>query len=303
MFKNLIIYRIADGWSTSAAEVAEALAKEPFLPCAPTQPLSVGWAPPRGIENGTLVEAVDGQWLLKLKREQRLLPSTVVAARVEELAAQVEEQTGRKPGKKRLIELKEQAIHDLLPKTLTRQSHVNVWLAADIGLLAIDSTSDARLDEICALLIRAWPGLTISNLQTKTAPAALMAQWLLDGDTDYSGFSLGGETELKAADGTKSTVRYTRHSLDRSEVVDHIKAGKAVQHLSLDFKERVAFTLTQGLRLKRISLLDLAYEGRSEAHGDEAFDADVALACGEIRLLVPALIDALDGERVQGEQA
>ena len=296
MFKNLIIYRIGADWLPDAERLEDGLALLSFAPCAPTQPLAVGWAPPRGVEHAPLVEVIDGHWLIKLKREQRLLPSSVIAERVDELAAQIEEQSGRKPGKKQLADLKEQAIHELLPKTLTRQSHVNVWLAADIGLLAIDSTSDARIDEVCALLIQAWPGLTISHLQTQTASAALMAKWLLDGDADYVGFSLGGETELKASDGTKSAVRYTRHSLDRSEVVDHIKAGKVVLHLSLDFKERIAFTLTHSLRLKRIGLLDLAYEGRGEAHGDEAFDADVALACGEIRLLVPALIDALDGE-------
>ena len=153
MFKNLIIYRIGADWLPDAERLEDGLALLSFAPCAPTQPLAVGWAPPRGVEHAPLVEVIDGHWLIKLKREQRLLPSSVIAERVDELAAQIEEQSGRKPGKKQLADLKEQAIHELLPKTLTRQSHVNVWLAADIGLLAIDSTSDARIDEVCALLI------------------------------------------------------------------------------------------------------------------------------------------------------
>ena len=141
MFKNLITYRIGEGWQTDAAQLAEQLAKEPFLACAPTQPLAVGWAPPRGIEHAPLVEVVDGHWLLKLKREQRLLPSSVVNERVDELCEQIEEQTGRKPGKKAKKELKEQATHELLPMAFTKQAAVAVWIDPKGRLLVIDSGS------------------------------------------------------------------------------------------------------------------------------------------------------------------
>lgn len=296
MFKNLSLFRFAITQAAlSAAELSEALAVAAWQPCAPTQPLSVGWVPPRGHAHGPLVEPVDSDWMLRLQVEQRVLPAQAVKRRVQALADQVEEQTGRKPGKKALVDLKEQAIHEMLPTTLTRQSHVDVWLARDLGLLMVGSTSAPRLDEVCMLLIQAWQGLTIRNVQTQTAPATLMTQWLLDGP-DYAGFGLGREMELKATDESKATVRYTRHSLDRAEIIDHIKAGKLATRLELDYRERVAFTLTDGLRLKRIEILDLAFEGRKQSGSDDQFDADVALACGEFRMLLPALIDALDGE-------
>ena len=80
VFKNLITYRIGEGWTADAQLLAEHLGKEPFQPCAPTQPLAVGWAPPRGVEHAPLVEVIDGHWLLKLKREARLLPGGVLDA-------------------------------------------------------------------------------------------------------------------------------------------------------------------------------------------------------------------------------
>ena len=58
----------------------------------------------------------------------------------------------------------------------------------------------------------------------------------------------------------------------------------------------VAFTLTEGFTIKKISFLDLAFEGRPEASGDEAFDADLALATGELGRLIPALAEGLGGE-------
>ena len=57
MFKNLIVYRIASGWSMDITQVEEALAKTPFLECGATQAKSSGWVPPRGEENGALAES------------------------------------------------------------------------------------------------------------------------------------------------------------------------------------------------------------------------------------------------------
>lgn len=48
MFKNLIAYRIAQGWAADHAAIEEALAKSPFIECGATQQKSAGWVPPRG---------------------------------------------------------------------------------------------------------------------------------------------------------------------------------------------------------------------------------------------------------------
>lgn len=91
-------------------------------------------------------------------------------------------------------------------------------------------------------------------------------------------------------------VRYARHPLDIDEVRAHLTSGKMPTRLALSWNERVAFTLTEGFAIKKISFLDLAFEGRPEASGDEAFDADAALATGELGRLIPALIEGLGGE-------
>lgn len=295
MFKNLIAYRIGEGWATEAKQLAEQLAKEPFLGCAPTQPLAVGWAPPRGVEHAPLVEVVDGHWLLKLKREQRLLPSSVVNERVDELCEQIEAQTGRKPGKKAKKDLKEQAAHELLPRAFTKTSATQVWVAPAQRLLFVDAGSSSRADEVVTLLIQASPGLSLQLVQTAESPAACMAAWLMDGVTP-EGFQIERECELKGSDEQKPVVRYARHPLDIDEVRAHLTSGKMPTRLALSWNERVAFTLTEGLAIKKISFLDLAFEGRPEASGDEAFDADLALATGELGRLIPALIEGLGGE-------
>jgi recombination associated protein RdgC len=91
-------------------------------------------------------------------------------------------------------------------------------------------------------------------------------------------------------------VRYARHPLDIDEVRAHLVAGKMPTRLALSWKDRVAFTLTEGFAVKKISFLDLAFEGRPQVSGDEAFDADLAIATGELALLLPALVEGLGGE-------
>lgn len=295
MFKNLITYRIASPWTLPCGDLAEMLAREPFQPCAPTQPLAVGWAAPRGVEHGAMVEHVDGHWLIKLEREQRLLPASVIAKRVDELAAEISEQTGRKPGKKARKDLKEQAAHELLPRAFTRQSSTLVWIAPKLGMLMVDACSSVRADEVVTLLIQAVPGLSLQLLQTQHSPAACMAAWLMDGVTP-DGFQIEREAELKGCDEQKPVVRYGRHPLDIDEVRAHLTAGKMPTRLALSWCDRVAFTLTEGLAIRKISFLDMAFEGRADVSGDEAFDADLALATGELSQLLPALVEGLGGE-------
>ncbi len=295
MFKNLTVYRLANGFHTEAEVIEEALGKHVFHPCAPTEPMSAGWVPPRGVEHGALVEVIDGHLHMKLQTETRVLPGSVVKDRVDEICLQVEQQTGRKPGKKAIKDIKEQAIQELLPKCFTKRNSVRLWIAPEEGLLMVDATSAARSEEVVTLLIKTLDGLALHLIQTAEAPAACMAAWLMDGDAP-EGFTIDRDAELKSEDEMRSSVRYGRHALDIDEVRQHLTSGKRPTKLAMTFKERVSFVLTDALLIKKISFLDLAFEGREVASADEQFDADAAIATGELIAMIPALIDGLGGE-------
>ena len=114
-------------------------------------------------------------------------------------------------------------------------------------------------------------------------------------------FSVDRECELKAADESRAVVRYTRHALDTDEVSQHIAMGKVPTRLALTWGDRVSFVLTEAMQLKKITFLESVFEGAaaSPADGkDDNFDADVAIATGELRKLIPDLLEALGGEMV-----
>ena len=112
------------------------------------------------------------------------------------------------------------------------------------------------------------------------------------------------ECELKAADESKAVVRYTRHALDTDEVAQHIALGKMPTRLAMTWNERVSFVLTEALQIKKIAFLDTVFEEASKAAGDgkdDNFDADAAIATGELVQLIPDLLEALGGEVALGE--
>ncbi len=301
VFKNLMVYRLAPEWQPTVAEVDQALAAAPFTECGATQPRSVGWVSPRGEAHGTLIEAIDGQWLLQLMSESKIVPGSVIKRQVEALAARIEQTTGRKPGKKETKELKDQALLDLLPMAFTKRASVKVWIAPAERLLVIDAGSAARADETLTALTQVLPGLKAQLINTAVTPEAAMADWLVSGEPPAP-FTIDRDCELKAADGEKPVVRYARHALDLPEIREHIAAGKRPTRLALSWNDRVSFVLTESLQLKKITFLDGVFEGK-QGKGDEGFDADAAIATGELAPMIDALIDALGGEQVFGEAA
>jgi recombination associated protein RdgC len=99
-------------------------------------------------------------------------------------------------------------------------------------------------------------------------------------------------------------VRYTRHALDTEEVAQHIALGKMPTRLALTWNDRVSFVLTEALQLKKISFQDVVFEAAATAAGDgkdDNFDADVAIATGELSQLIPDLLEALGGEVAIGQ--
>ena len=54
--------------------------------------------------------------------------------------------------------------------------------------------------------------------------------------------------------------------------------------------------MTDTGQIKKLAFLDGVFEGRKAGRDDEAFDADAAIATGELAPLIGDLIDALGGE-------
>lgn len=288
MFKSASIFKIKLPLDLPALE--EGLKKHQFAPCGPTQESSAGWIPPR-CANGAFVEAIGGQYIIRLMIETKSVPADVLRRKVDEQVAEIERQTGRKPGKKERREIADEVKLSLLPAAFTKQSATTAWIDPKAGLLAIDTASSSRADKFLTEVVGIAKGISVDGLAPATSPVKLMSGWLHDGEAT-NGFTLGRACQLEACDETKAKISYTKHSVDLKEIRDHIKAGKVAIRLALYWDDRISFVLDQVGVLRSISFDDAVFESRTG--GDEdGFDADVAILTGGLRMLLPDLFAAL----------
>lgn len=304
MIKNAFVYRIEHWEPPTAAEIENRLSVGRFVACGATQAEAAGWVAPRSEKHAALAEDIAGQLVLRLCVETRAVPGGVVKTQLQAQLDAIEQQTGRRPKGKQARELKDAVVHALLPRAFPKRAETVVWLDRDARVVWVGAASAKRADAVLTRLIEALGGgLKLDLLQTELSPATAMSMWLAEKEAP-AGFTIDRDCELRQPDSEKASVRYARHMLDIDEVGEHIRQGKLPTQLAMTWSGRVSFVLTEALTLKKIRLLDGVLEGAgidaaTAGKNDSGFDADVAIATGELRQLLPALVEALGGQHVR----
>lgn len=283
VFKNLQIYRLA----SLPGDLEEQLARGPFTPCANSQFRSKGWVPPRG--PGALAHAFgQGEFLIALMVEERLLPRDVVTKEVNLRASAIEQEQGYAPGRKARREIEELVIAEFLPRAFTRQRLTRAWIDTQGGWLVIDASTQGRADEVIDHLRHCLDEFQLTRLHTRLSPTAAMADWLASEEPPF-GFTIDRDCALKANSEDKATVAYSHCPLEGDDIKAHLAGGKLPTKLAITWNDRLSFVLTGSLEVKRLTFLDV------ESNGEE-MDGDLAILSGELRAFLPQLVDALGGE-------
>ncbi len=305
MFKAVSFFRIAKDFILPPLDaLEEALQATRFTPCGATQAESSGWVPPRGNKSTVLAESVGPQLILRLCTERRPLPASAVKDAVEQRIEKYKQETGHeRVGARIKKEFKEEAILDLLPRAFTKRSSTTLWVDPVNKFLVVDAGSLTGADKVVSQLLEALStipgsgaGLMARPVQTTVSAAIAMAHWLASREAPV-GFTIDRDCELKMPDDQKSTVRYSRHTLEIDEVAEHIAAGKVPTQLAMTWNDRVSFVLTDMTQIRKLKLLDVVLDGvQDKGKDDDGFDADAAIVTGELSALIPDLLEALGGE-------
>ncbi|WP_454669186.1 recombination-associated protein RdgC [Achromobacter kerstersii] len=295
-FKNLKIYRLSSAWTLFGDELEAAIARQAFQAGNNLEMQSIGWVPPR--ENGGLAHVVNGQILLSLRAEKKLLPGTVINQMAKFRAQEIEEQQGYKPGRKQMKEIKERVTDELLPRAFSIYRDTRVWIDPINCWLVIDAATSSKADEMIGILSKCVDPFPLENLYVAQSPAAAMTGWLAE-DEAPANFTIDQDTELRSSGESGAAVRYVKHSIDAEDARRHIQSGKQCTRLAMTWADRVSFVLTESLDIKRISPLDVLKEDSEgvSANDDEKFDSDMTLMTGELAKVLAELVDALGGEK------
>lgn len=297
-FKNLRAYRLTGNFDLTPEQLAELLAGGVYTPCAKSQPLSIGWVPPLGDQTETLVHAGNGRLLLCMRREEKLLPASVVREQLEERIALIEEEQARKVYRKERLQLKDEIVQDCLPRAFSRSSNIFAYVDTRRNWLFVDSASAARAEELVGLLREAVGNLPLLLPQVNQSPAHTMTGWLMH-QTLPEDFTLESDCELREPGEDGGVVRCRGLELAGEEIDIHLQAGKQVVKLAVSWDEKLSLMLGEDLVLRRLRFVDeLVAENDDLAEADPLarLDADFALMSDALSELQDRLIEVFGGE-------
>ncbi|RLV61511.1 recombination-associated protein RdgC [Parashewanella curva] len=296
-FKNLTIYRFNKPFSIDTEQLEQALTSFSFTPCSSQDVSKLGFSKALGKLGQTLVHSANGIHLISMTKEEKLLPAQVVKEAVDEKVAQIEDQENRKVTKKEKDAFKEDIIATLLPRAFSRRSQIKALIMPEQQLIAVDSSSATKAEEMLALLRKAIGSLPIVPVSFTAPIENTLTSWLETSEIPAS-FEVQDEAELKSISDEGGIVRFKQQELFEEEVLAHIASGKQVHKLALHFGQSIAFVLQSDASLKRLKFSE-EFRAINDEVGNEdpmaRMDADYALMCGELKALFESLFKALGG--------
>jgi len=295
-FKNLRAYRLPERLGLDAEALSQRLGARPFAPCRPAQPLSSGWVGALDDQAEALVHAAGPWWLLRMKREEKLLPPSVIRDEVGNRIAQIQAAESRKVHRKERMQLTDEVTQDLMPRAFTRARDVEALLAEREGWLWVNHASAPRAEDLLSALREALGSLPAELPVTRKNPAVVMSEWLLH-DQLPEGLELGTEADFVEPGEEGGIVRARSMLLDCDEIRAHIESGKHVQRLALAWQGRLEFVLGADLVIRRLKFAEELTAAHDDLNEDALArrDADFLLMSETIGELWPALLQAFGG--------
>lgn len=291
VFKNAKVYRLTAPFDWDQVQLHERLAGQGFRPCGPQEVAAMGWTAPLGVNGEMLVHAVNGCLLVAARRQERLLPGSVLSEALAEKIADIEQAEMRDVPRRERTRLREDLLAEMLPRAFTRSRLVRAYIDASAGWVVVDAASDKLAEEILSLLRKSLDSLPVKPL-TPTVPVdERLSGWVAAGSAS-GGLALEDHCVLRDPEDSRAVVRCRGQDLTATEVRNHLDAGKRVVALGLTWNEHLSVLLEADLSLKRLrfadELLDELDTGDAEDEGAR-LDAELMLLSGELRALLAYL--------------
>lgn len=275
---------------------SELLAESKFVPPASLDWYMQGFVPPLSIGDAPYIFDSHGSMRFALRRDDRLLPMSIVRAKVGEAVKKIEIEEGRKVGRRERMVLRENVIDTLLPKTLCRTSITEALYDDETEMMFIGTSSTNKADSMVSALRIAWGGLAMRLIRTKVSPKTVMTNWLQQQECE-GGFELGDSCVLAAVGPRPSTVRIKNTVLECQEVMTHLENGKHVLELNLVWNGQVVFTLDENMCMKSIEWLSHVTEETANAGDDlvSIYSATQIIMTQTLAMIYNELIELMGG--------
>lgn len=278
---------------TAALPSAEALrghlASEAFAEPGAFALASYGFVP---MDQGTFVTEFPGGYAFKFRYAQKVIPGSIIKQAMADAVREIENETGRKPGKKEKAEIKERIITEFSAQAFVRTTDVICYFRSATNHLLVPTLSKTIGDRLMTKLVFAVESLKTETIHVSNVTQGLTARlkkWLDDEDNSFGEFYPVNEVDLEQE---HRSVRVKMAAL---------QSARATMESSLDQQFSVSaiglslgvdeFKFTHDFKLRAIKLADPDEVSNEETEGEPGFEAQAAIEVDRIGLIVDALVE------------
>ncbi len=295
-FRNARPYNLPGRLGIDASELSQRLSRRPFQPCRPSQAVSSGWVAALSDDATDFVHKSGDYWLIRLQREERLLPASVIRSEVNSRIQEIQTGQGRRVQRKERLDIVDEVTQDLMPRAFTKSQYLEALINDREGWVWVNTASAGRAEDLLSLLREGLGNLPVAIPDTQKSPVIVMSQWLLNGGLP-EGMSLGGDVDLEDPQEEGGVVRVRGMYLESDEIRRHIESGKQVVRLALSWQDQIDFGVDKDLSLRRIRFSDELKGVNEELHEDVLArrDADCLLMGETLSTLQSAIAKTFGG--------
>jgi len=245
-----------------------------------------------------LTRQVNGYILVATKKEERILPASVIKKELDSKIGLIEQRDARKVFKKEKDQLKDEVIASLLPRAFIKEQYTHAIINPMEGLIIVDASSSSKAEALLSLLREVLETLPIKPIAVKNPPALTLTDWVRE-QSAARNFFLREECVLKDCHEQGGFISCKKQDLTTEEVRSHIYSGMQVTKLALDWLDKVLFVLDEKLALRNIKFTDMLLEQADKDGGEDVFsqfDASFLIMASELSNLIQDIAYQLGGE-------
>ena len=302
-FKNLKVFTFTKPFKIDAEKIEEQMQSDGFVPCTTLELSKMGWVSPLGKSGQMLTHVASGNLWFNQRKEEKILPSAVIKDALDEKVAELEEKSGTPLTKRQKSDIKEEIIHQLLPKAFSKFSHVQGYISEKHQWIVIDAGSDKKAEDCLALLRKSLGSFPVVPVQPSKAVTEILTHWVVDHDLPVP-FVLENEAEFKYPGEDGGIIKCKNQDLTSDEISAHIEADKQVTQLRITWDETLSCTLAEDASVKRMRFTDVVKEQNEDITKEDMFarlDADFTLMTGEVNRFLESLFNVFQVELVNPE--
>ena len=284
-FRNLTFFRFPA--SLNVDDLDAGLVECALKPVGALELSSRGFISPFGRNEEALSNRIGESIWLAAGSEDKILPGSVVNDLLQKKLAEIEEKEGRRLGGRARKRLKEDLVHELLPRAFVKPGRTDALIDLANGFIAVDTSSRKSGEAVVSDVRQALGSFPALPLNAEVAPRSILTGWIA-GDPLPAGLSLGDECELRDPVDHGAIVKCQHQELQCDEIAKHLEAGKQVTRLALTLDDHLRFVLGEDLIVRKLKFLDGAVDQLESTERDDLraeLDARFALFSAEVRRL------------------